>query len=89
MERSTGLKVRQVEACEAKLALNHLAVCPIARYALGGNITVRPIRIGKARDADAFAAGRVGEFAVAYIESHMGNAASRRIEENEVADTKI
>ncbi len=71
------------------LAVRHLSVRPIAGDALGSDITVSPIRVGQACDADAFAAGRVGEFAVAYIKAYMGNAAACRIEEDEIADTKI
>jgi len=74
---------------QLKLAIRHLSVRPIAGDALGSDITVSPIRVGQACDADAFAAGRIGEFAVTYIKSHMGNAASRCIEENKIADTKI
>lgn len=72
-----------------KLAVRHLSVRPIAGDALGSDITVGPIRVGQACDAYAFAARRVGEFAVAYIKAYMGNAAARRVEEDEIADAKI
>lgn len=54
-----------------KLAVRHLSVRPFAGDAFGSDITVSPIRVGQACDADAFAAGRICEFAVAYIKSHV------------------
>ena len=69
--------------------LDHLAVGPFTGYALGCDITISPIRIGQAGNTNAFTAGRIGEFAVAYIETDVGDSSSGRVKEYQIADTQV
>ncbi len=74
---------------DEKLTIDHLTIRPFAGCALCGHIAFRPVRIGKTCSADAFTARRVGKLAATHIESHVRNAAARRIEEDEIAYAEI